>query len=280
MNGWPVFLTRRFPTVMPREAAPLVALLTDFGTRDWYVASLKGVLLSRAPGVQVLDITHEIAPQDIIAGSLTLAAVAPWLPHGTVCLAVVDPGVGTNRSLLAAEADGRSFVGPDNGLLELTLRRARRWRAVRLTERRYWLPGVSRTFESRDILAPVAAHLARGGSLARLGPAMTRLVPAITLPARRVRGGVQGRVIHVDAFGNVVTSLEASRWLRGARGAAEVRCRRRRAAVVSSYADGRPRQLVAVVNSLGLIELAIPNGSAARALRARRGDHVALVPVA
>jgi S-adenosylmethionine hydrolase len=255
----------------------LVALLTDFGTRDWYAAALKGVILSRLPRARLVDITHEIPPQDVVAGGFTLAAAAPYFPEGTVFLAVVDPGVGTSRALLAAQADGRRFVGPDNGLLAPSLARARARTVVTLANRRFWGPAVSRTFHGRDIMAPVAAFLARGGSLRRLGPVRARVRP-LPLPAVAQRGGiVAGAVVHIDAFGNLITNLEAQRWLPlRPEGRVTLRYRGRRVPVVSSYADGRPGELVAVVGSLGLVEFAVPLGSAAARVRARRGDPVIL----
>jgi S-adenosylmethionine hydrolase len=256
----------------------LVALLTDFGTRDWYVAALKGAILSRAPQARLVDITHEIPPQDVVAGSFTLAAAVPCFPEGTVFLAVVDPGVGTDRALLAARADGRWFVGPDNGLLEPSLAGTRSRTVVTLTNRRYWSPSVSRTFHGRDILAPVAAYLARGGALSRLGPARAGLTP-LSLPRVVARAGVvRGAVAHIDAFGNLITNVAARHWLPPRpEGRVTVRYRGRRAAVVSSYADGRPGRLVAVVGALGLVELAVPLGSAAALVGARRGDPVEII---
>ena len=256
----------------------LVALLTDFGARDWYVAALKGVILSRAPRARLVDITHEIPPQDIVAGGFTLAAAAPCFPAGTVFLAVVDPGVGTSRALLAACADGRWFVGPDNGLLAPILARARSRTVVTLTNRRYWGPSISRTFHGRDIMAPVAAYLARGGALRRLGPVRSRTAP-LPIPSAHARGGVvTGAVAHIDRFGNLITNLEAARWLGPhPEGRVRLRYRGRRVAVVSSYADGRPGRLVAVVGSLGFVELAVPLGSAAARTGARRGDAVEIV---
>jgi S-adenosylmethionine hydrolase len=262
---------------MSAGGSGLVALLTDFGTRDWYAAALKAVILSRAPETRLVDITHEIPPQDIAAGAFTLAAAVPSFPAETVFLAVVDPGVGAGRALLAARADGRYFVGPDNGLLAPSLEQARTRSVVRLTERRYWGPDISRTFHGRDIMAPVAAHLARGGALHRLGPPHARLA-ALPSPAVAARGGrVRGAIVHIDAFGNLMTNLRAARWLPArAEGRAVLRYRGRRVPVVSSYADGRPGQLVAVAGSLGLLELAVPCGSAAARFRARRGEAVVL----
>jgi hypothetical protein len=251
---------------------PVVALLSDFGTRDWYVAAMKGVILSRVPEVQLLDITHEIPPQDVVAGAFTLAAVVRWLPPGTVVAAVVDPGVGTSRALLAARVDGRFVVGPDNGLLALALRDAKRRMVVRLANRSLWLPDVSRTFHGRDIIAPVAAYLARGGALGRLGPRGLRLTPLALPPVRRRRGFVEGAIVHIDGFGNLVTNLPATLAATGSR----LRCRGRAVPVVSSYADAAPGALIAVAGSLGWLEVAVRNGSAARRLRARRGQRVAV----
>ena len=256
----------------------VIALLTDFGLRDWYVAALKGVILSRAPRAQLIDITHGVPPQDVVAGAFTLAAAVPWFPRGTVFLAVVDPGVGTERALLAAQVDDRYLVGPDNGVLALSLERAKRHTIVRLANHQFWLRDVSRTFHGRDILAPVAAHLARGGALSRLGPPAARTMP-LRLPAPLRRGRlVSGTVVHVDAFGNLITNLAARRWLPARQaGRCALRCRHRRAPVVSSYADARPGQVVAVVGSLGLLELAVRNGSAARLVGAKRGNRVELI---
>lgn len=256
---------------------PVVALLTDFGTRDWYVGSIRGVILVRCPRAQLLDITHEVPPQDVVAGAFTLAGAAPWFPRGTVFVAVVDPGVGSGRPLLAARADGRYFVGPDNGLLALALANAKRCAAVRLTNRRYWLKEISRTFQGRDIMAPVAAYLAAGGSLDRLGPPLPRIVP-LALPAVQRRGrSVYGHIVHIDAFGNLITNLPASLLEPGGGlTRAALRYQRQVVRMVSSYADGRPQELLGLVNSQGWVELAIREGSAAWTLNAKRGDRVEL----
>lgn len=253
--------------------SPLIALLTDFGTRDWYVATLKAILLSRCTTARLVDITHEIPPQDTVAGAFTLAAAAAWFPRGTIFLAVVDPGVGTSRAIIAARTDHHGFVGPDNGLLTLAVKRAKRVTAVRLTNQRYWMKPVSATFQGRDIMAPVAAYLAGGGSMRRLGAAAPRLTP-LALPTVRREGSIlRGHVVHIDAFGNLITNLPASAIARHV----VVRYKRCGVRVVSSYAAGRPQELIAVVGSLGLVELAIRNGSAAWALNAARGDDVELL---
>jgi len=256
----------------------VVALLTDFGTRDWYVAAIRGVILSRCPRARLVDVTHEVPPQDVVAGAFTLAAAAPWFPRGTIFLAVVDPGVGSARALLAARADGRYFVGPDNGLLAPVLARATPRAVVRLTNRRYWLTDVSRTFQGRDIMAPVTAHLAAGGSLARLGTPHSRIVP-LDLPTPQREGRrLCGCIIHIDGFGNLITNLPASALASGGRLAGPpVRYQRRQVRVVSSYVEGRGQELIALANSQGLIELAVREGSAAWMCSARRGHLVELV---
>jgi hypothetical protein len=252
-----------------------VALLTDFGTRDWYVAAVKGVILSRAPEVHVVDITHEIPAQDVLAGAFVLAAGVPWFPAGTVFVGVVDPGVGSGRAILAARADRRYFVGPDNGLLAPSLAQARAQRVVRLTNARHWLAPASRTFQARDIMAPVAAFLARGGALARLGPPAARLVP-LPVPRPRRRGRrLHGIVVHVDTFGNLITNLPAP--AAAGRFQRSLHVRGRRVRLVDSYHEARPGELAAVAGSLGLIELAVAGASAAAKLRAGRGEPVTQV---
>ncbi len=258
--------------------APLVALLSDFGTRDWYVAAIKGGILSRAPSARLIDITHEIPPQDVVAGAFTLAAAVPWFPPGTVFMAVVDPGVGSHRALLAARADSRYFVGPDNGLLTLSFERARQLSIVRLANPRYWLQTVSRTFQGRDVMAPVATHLARGGSLAQLGIPIHRIAKLTFPPIQRRGRRVEGRIVHIDAFGNLITNLPGTLLAQTASASPPlIRYKGRAARVVLSYADGRPNELVAVVDSLGLIELAIREGSAAWVLNAKRDEKVDLL---
>ncbi|MBI2885368.1 MAG: SAM-dependent chlorinase/fluorinase [Candidatus Omnitrophica bacterium] len=257
---------------MPRSQPPIIALLTDFGTADWYVACLKGVLLSRCPQARLVDITHDVPPQDVVAGAVILASAMSWFPPRTVFLCVVDPGVGTARPLLAAQAGGYRFVGPDNGVLALALDRVSTRRVVRLTNRRIWLPALSHTFHGRDIMAPVAAHLAAGRPLVRLGPPVSRYQPLAIAPVRaRPSGRLAGRVIYIDRFGNLITNVPAQTLAGPGR---RVRYQRRDVRVVQTYADGRPGELIALAGSSGWVELAVRNGSAAARCRARRGEQV------
>lgn len=253
---------------------PLIALLTDFGLHDWYAASMKAVLLNICPRARLVDITHDIPPQDVVAGAITLAASAPWFPPSTIFACVVDPGVGSDRPLLAAQADRAIFIGPDNGLLGLVLERATQRQLVRLTNPRYWLPEISQTFHGRDIIAPVAAHVARGCPLRRLGVPVVRYhtlrLPALHPTATSVRGGV----VYVDRFGNLITNLPAA--LVKPPSHYHLRYQRRRVRLVLSYHQGRPGELIALAGSSGYLELAVPGQSAAERYRGRRGDAVRL----
>jgi hypothetical protein len=187
---------------------PSIALLSDFGSRDHYAGTMKGVILGICPEATLVDITHDITAHDVLEGALQLAASYRYFPAGTVFLAVVDPGVGSARRGIAAEAGDYRFVAPDNGVLTVVFRELPPRRVVELSERRYARPTVTRTFEGRDRFAPAAAWLAKGTQLSALGRAITdyhRLeVPIVQANA----DSLQGVVVHVDRFGNLVTNID------------------------------------------------------------------------
>ncbi len=263
---------------MTNRSTRIVALLTDFGTQDWYVAAMKGVILGAASNLSIIDVTHDIPPQDVVSGAFVLASAATWFPARTVFVAVVDPGVGGDRALLAAEADGKYFIGPDNGLLSFVLTKAKRLVVVRLTNSRHWLGSVSRTFHGRDILAPVAVYLARGGSMRQLGCRVYKfkLLPEPQL--RRRKGCLIGSVLYIDRFGNLLTNVPADlipnarRWRE-----VSIRYKGRGIRMVSSYEDAKAGEPVAVIGSGGTVEIVFRGRSAQQALQARRGDQVILV---
>ena len=250
----------------------VITLTTDFGTRDPYVAEMKAAILSIIRDVHVVDITHEVAPHDILEGALALEAAAPRFPAATIHVAVVDPGVGTARRGLAIASHDQVFVGPDNGLFTPFLGDPR-WRAFELTAAEFRGALVSQTFHGRDIFAPAAAHLARGLKPARLGPPVTDPV-RLTLPQVRVAGGrVGGAVVHIDRFGNLVTSIHADA-LATLGASIAVRVAGRTLPLVRTYGElgrGNPGALVGSSNRL---EIAVNAGSAAKALRAGRGTPV------
>jgi S-adenosyl-L-methionine hydrolase (adenosine-forming) len=258
---------------------PLITLLTDFGTRDAYVASMKGVILGLNPQAVLVDLTHEIPPQDIRAGALNLAAAAPYFPPDTIHLAVVDPGVGASRRALAARCRGQLWVGPDNGLFSLVFNQAAPV-IVSLENPRYFNPQVSATFHGRDIFAPVAAHLSLGVDLSRFGPKLTDPI-SLNLPAPHFTPeAVAGEIIYVDRFGNLISNIPAADlldWL-AARdlsltlGSVALR------GLARTYRDAAPGEFLALVGSHGFLEIACAEASAARRLNAGLGLPVLLHP--
>src|SRR2546426_6359894 len=189
-------------------ARPVIAMLSDFGTRDHYAGTMKGVALGICPDATLVDITHEIPAHDVLGGALELAAAYKYFPAGTVFVAVVDPGVGSSRRGIAAEAGDSRFVAPDNGVLTLVFRETPPKRVVELTERRYARPSVSRTFEGRDRFAPAAAWLAKGVELSALGrPAGAIHRVEIPQPASGP-DRLTGEVLRVDRFGNLITNID------------------------------------------------------------------------
>jgi S-adenosyl-L-methionine hydrolase (adenosine-forming) len=248
-------------------SAPVITLLTDFGTADGYVGEMKGVLLACAPGAQLVDLTHDVPPQDVESGRLVVARCWRRFPPGTVHVAVVDPGVGSERRALAVESDGRLLVGPDNGLLSPALLLAGA-RAIALS-----IPsGASATFHGRDVFAPAAAALATGTPLEALGSPVEDPVVRRTPEAhRRDDGAIVGEIITIDRFGNAVTNLVGRLG-----GALEVGGRT--LPVCRTYADVDVGLPAALVGSTGLIEVAVREGNAAQQFGLRRGSPVVLRP--
>ena len=262
-------------------ARPVVALLTDFGTRDHYAGTMKGVALDICPDLTFVDITHEIAPHDTLGGALELAASYKYFPSGTIFLVVIDPGVGSARRAIAAEAGPYRFVAPDNGVLTPALDEMPPPRVVDLTERRYARPTVSRTFEGRDRFAPAAAWLARGIELAELGPSLTNW-SRMELPTPTTAGGrVTGQVLRVDRFGNLVTNLDRRTFDGLAREGrvAVVVGSDAVVPVVATYADVTPGSVCALFGSSECLEVAVSGGSAAERLGLARGAAIALARV-
>lgn len=255
----------------------IVTLLTDFGVRDYFVGAMKGVILSRDPRITIVDISHEVPRHDIEAAAFLLDACYRDFPGGTVHLVVVDPGVGSSRLALAARLGEHVFVAPNNGVLSLVLGGSPEAKLRRIDER-YMRPAAGATFHGRDLFAPAAAELALGLPLEEIGPSIgTPVLIRSPSPARLPDGTLEGRILHIDHFGNCVTSFRAEHapangsWAFMAGEAILDR-------VVSHYAVGRPGVPLLIVGSTGYIEISINGESAAEALRLSRGDHVLLVP--
>jgi S-adenosylmethionine hydrolase len=249
----------------------IITLTTDFGLFDPYVGIMKGVILGIAPEAVLVDITHDVPAQDVVAGALALEAVCEFFPAGTIHVAVVDPGVGSGRAAVAVETEFCYFVGPDNGLFTAALARALLSRAVRLTNPAYHRRPVSATFHGRDIFAPVAAHLAAGAAFETLGDPLTELV-TLDLPRPVARAdSLELHVVHVDRFGNLITDLTADSFILDF-GRARLHIGGREIVGISrTYADAAQGQPVACFGSSGRLEIGVRDGSAAETLRAGTG---------
>jgi S-adenosylmethionine hydrolase len=256
----------------------IVTLLTDFGSRDAFVGVMKGVMLGIDPALTFVDLSHEIPPQDIFAGALLLRGATPFFPPGTIHLAVVDPGVGSSRRPLLVETRDAIFIGPDNGLLSLAAPMNSLVRIIHLTNAQFFLPRRSHTFHGRDVFAPVAAHVAHGVAPLRCGVAVPTMEQLSLPPVARQPNGLVGRVIYIDHFGNVVTNIAE----------ADLRPFSKESLLVSinpvqidgvnaTYAAVEIDAPVAVINSWGMLEVAVRNGSAAQRFAVQVGQRVQCV---
>jgi hypothetical protein len=256
---------------------PVVALLTDFGVRDHYAGAIKGVVITLCPETTLVDISHDVPPHDVLTASLELAACYRYFPPGTVFLVVVDPGVGSARRPLAAEAGDYRFVAPDNGVLSAVFKDVAPRRVVELTERRYARPTVSRTFEGRDRFAPAAAWLAKGVELRALGRTLTDYV-RLEIPDPVVTDDqVTGEVLRVDRFGNLITNIDRRSFdrLGHAADALEIAVNGRRVErLVTTYAEIAPGEVCSLFGSTDHLEIAANSASAAELVGLGRGAGV------
>ncbi len=280
-----------------KATSGIISILTDFGTADGYPAAMKGVILSVNPSAVLVDVTHTIPPQDVRGAAFVLHTVHRHFPPRSVHLAVVDPGVGTERAAVILDTGQGLFVAPDNGLLSFLFMEKRSageptiamvdsdgtisvqvpegWRAVRIAESRFWMPSPSRTFHGRDIFAPVAAHLCRGEPPESFGPPMGSLRSfEIPLARKLPAGAVEGAVLHVDRFGNLITSVRGEDLPRGTV-VVEVGIHAIQG-LSRTYAEGRG--LTALLGSAGYLEIALPGGSARDATGLGVGAVVRVVP--
>jgi S-adenosylmethionine hydrolase len=255
--------TRRSKDGETVDSLPVISLLTDFGTADYYVGAVKGAILSVNPSAVVVDITHEIPPQDVAAGAFVLLAAYKTFPAGTIHVAVVDPGVGSTRRPIIVSANEQFFVGPDNGLFTYICDREPSHRIIHVTAERFFRPHVSTTFHGRDIFAPVAAALSNGVAIEEFGAEINDEVrlPSLETPLR---------IIHIDRFGNCVTNITRDRLdseslvIKG-RTISEFR---------RFYGEGDDESLFAIWGSAGFLEISVNGGSAAQVLGAKRGDEI------
>ncbi len=253
----------------------IITLTTDFGLRDSYVGQVKGAILKNNIAVNIVDLCHSIAPHDVLSGAVTIRSSYSYFPNGTVHLVIVDPGVGSQRRILAVEADKHLFIAPDNGTLSL-LFRDNRIQAVHRVENASLFPSeISSTFHARDIMAPVAAALAGGMPLDKVGPA-ARMESCVQLDIPRPvisENKIEGQVLHIDTFGNLrtnITTADLSRFQPSS--FREIRIKGHKIkAIANTYADSAPGSLVALVDSAGYLEIAVNRGNAAQVTNSRIG---------
>jgi S-adenosylmethionine hydrolase len=257
-------------------ARPVIALLSDFGLSDHYVGTMKGVVLGICPEAALVDISHDVPPFDVAAGAWELDAAYRYFPDRTVFLVVVDPGVGSARRPLAVDALGYRFVAPDNGVLSSVLEAAPVRRVVELREPRFMRADVSRTFEGRDRFAPAAAWLATGVDIGALGPEVEAVERLDRPRARSGEGSIDGEVMRVDRFGNLLTNVDRELFEALARqGTVSIEVGGRRvSSTVDTYAGVPTGEPCALVGSSNRLEIAVNRGSAADALGVGRGAAV------
>ena len=249
-------------------APPIITLTTDFGLGSPYVAIMRGVILSINPAANVVDLSHGIPAQDIRQGAIALEDAAPWFPPGTIHVAVVDPGVGSERQIVYAEIGDQRYIAPDNGLLGRLALRTMPTRIIAVREAEHWLPHVSATFHGRDIMAPVAARLSLGLAPERLGPPIDRLVQLTWKEALVLPGKIQGSVLSVDSFGNLITDITEAMLASAPRDeSVRIVCDEHETlGIFRAYSDQPACTLIALVGSSGRLELAIVDDSAAAML--------------
>jgi len=264
---------------------PVITLLTDFGIEDEYAGVLKGVILSINPSATIVDITHQVAPQDVVNAAYLIESASRYFPPGTIHTVIVDPGVGSDRAIIALKRFGHIFLAPDNGVLSFVANREEIDMLIRVENRRFFLENIGNTFHGRDIFAPVAAHLSSGCELAVLGPSMdindvVRL--EMTEPAVGAKGDIVGSVVAIDRFGNLITNIDArsirSLTATAADGAVEILIGENRINGISdnyhSVEKGNP---LAVIGSRGCVEIAVNCGDAAGRFKAGRGDRIRVI---
>ena len=256
----------------------LITLTTDFGTADGFVASMKGVILRLCPEARVVDITHQIPPHDILRAAYVLDQSARWFPPNTIHAVVVDPGVGSDRRILLARLDTQYFVAPDNGVLTRVARNAVASAFWAITDPRFMLDPVSHTFHGRDIITPVAAHLANGVPVDQFGPRIDQ-IRQLPIPEPQVLPGpaLAGMIVYVDRFGNLMSNIDRKLLAEtfGPNGSVVVTIGEEvMRGLSTSYMEAVPGQVLAIINSADLLEIAIRDASAAVHLDADVGTRV------
>jgi len=254
-----------------------ITLTTDFGQQDPYVGVMKGVIAAINPQAQVIDLSHGVPPQNIMAAGLILQHSIRYFPAGTVHVVVVDPGVGSSRRPILMEFDGSYFIGPDNGVLSVPLERKQPSQIIHLSNPTFQLETISKTFHGRDVFAPVAAHLSLGVPVSDFGEKLDSLVELVVPNIIRQEQQISGEIVYVDSFGNLFTNIRerdltglAKDRLRIVFGATEI------GGLAANYASVVAGEFACVFNSWGFLEIAVNKGNARQRTGAKVGDKVAV----
>jgi S-adenosylmethionine hydrolase len=258
---------------------PVIAMLTDFGAGDFFVGSLKGVITGILPAARIIDITHDIPSFNIKAAAFVLRAAYRFFPAGTVFLSVVDPGVGSDRKVILIKTQDYFYIAPDNGILDPTLQLDPAVDMCEVTVPDYYLPDVSHTFEARDRMAPVAAWLASGVPLKKFGPVLPAYKKLAWEDPEKSEQSIQGEVLYADKFGNLITNIPVS-WLDefslGDRSELNLTAGGKTVQYQNSYAEADRGERLYLPGSLGLIEIAVREGSAAVSMSLGPGDQICI----
>ncbi len=260
-------------------ALSLITLTSDFGLRDWYVASMRGVILRLNPHATIVDITHEISPADINSASFIIEQSSKEFPFGTIHVAVVDPEVGSQRRPLIAECDGQIFIGPDNGILMRTLSNGSKVDIFEISNPDYRSSAVSHTFHGRDIFAPAAAFRSRGAAIETFGPRLTLKDCQATLPAIWSKENSDtGTIIYIDHYGNAITDIRATQRIQEGTVKIVLKTETLSLPLMDYYAQTAPGEPLALVGSSGFIEIAVNQGNAASSLGLEIGTRIRVEP--
>ncbi len=257
----------------------MITLTSDFGLKDPYVAEMKGVILTINPNANIIDITHGVEKFNIRMGAFMLASAAPYFPRGTIHLAVVDPGVGTERRAILVQTKLGFFVGPDNGVLILAAQNQGIERIYELTNPKFMLSKVSCTFHGRDVFAPAAAYLDKGMKPSEFGPEIHDAVTPEFASVKRRNGSLIGEVLHVDGFGNIITNISQKEIAQAKKVNLKLQNLSLNLTFSKTYAQAKPQQPMALIGSHGFLEIALNQGSAAEKFHAKAGDKIELTPV-
>ena len=253
----------------------IITLVTDFGSKDHYVGAMRGVILGINPHATIVDITHQISPQSIVEGAFLLSSVYTYFPQGTIHLAVVDPGVGSERKPILVKGENYFFIGPDNGVFGLIYEQLKKISVFELTNSHFFLNPVSSTFQGRDIFAPVAAYLSLGVSPLKMGKE-TKNFQRLSLP-KPILGEkkIKGKVMYIDSFGNLISNITVNQLKKLGKSFGKIKIHENVIFGLSkNYQEVKKGTLLAIIGSSNFLEISVRDGSAKKKLRCKEGDDI------